>query len=148
MTSRQDKAAGMFANSYNCAQAVLSSFSDISGIDEDTSCKIACAFGAGGGRKQYCCGAVSGSLMVISALTGRSKSGSKSDQENSYSLAREFFSRFELLHKTSECKKLLDGIDFLTTEGQERYKQEGMSTRCTGFITDSIAILEDILNLA
>lgn len=145
--NRKEKAAGMFADSFNCAQAVATSFSDLTGIDEDLSCRMACAFGAGGGRREFLCGAAAGSLLVISLLKGRGHGGVKQDQDEAYALARSYFSRFEGLHGSCECRKLIDGIDLLTEEGQARFRNEGMSAKCTGYITDSVAILEDILKV-
>jgi C_GCAxxG_C_C family probable redox protein len=58
--SKTDIAVQKFTSGYNCAQSVLSSFSNDLGLDENTPLKIACGFGAGMGRKQEVCGAVSG----------------------------------------------------------------------------------------
>ncbi len=143
--NRTEKAVGMFADSYNCAQAVLTAFSADTGMSEDDSCRIACAFGAGGGRRQLCCGAVSGALMVISQLRGRGKGGTKADQEEAYALTRDFFAEFESRHGTSECRILLDGVNLLTEAGQNRYREEDMKPRCETYIRDSVMLLERIL---
>lgn len=145
--TREERARELFSNSYNCAQAVAMAFSADTGMDEDLSCRMATAFGAGGGRRQFCCGAVSGALLVISLLKGRELGGPKAAQEESYTLAREFFARFEAEHGSSECKVLLDRIDLLTPEGQERFVSEGMSRHCEGIITHTVRILEEILGV-
>ena len=145
--TREEKARELFSNSYNCAQAVAIAFSSETGIDENTSCRMATAFGAGGGRRQFCCGAVSGALLVISLLKGRNLNDDKSAQENSYTLAREFFAHFESEHGSSECRVLLDGINLLTPEGQERFKTEGMGDRCGDYVGSAVRILEEILDV-
>lgn len=143
---RKEKAAQMFNTSHNCAQSVLTSFSDKTGLTEDLSCRISCAFGAGGGRRQYQCGAVSGALLAISAVHGRGLHDDSSVQDKTYSLTRDFLARFEEKHGTLECRKLLDGADLMTPEGQTKFKSENMKKdRCTIFVKDAVEILEGII---
>ncbi len=143
--TREERARGLFADSYNCAQAVAMAFSPDTGIDEGASCRMMTAFGAGSGRRQLCCGAVSGALFVISILRGRGPGEDKAAQDAAYSLAREFFASFEALHGSSECRVLLDGTDLLTPEGQARFKAEGMKLRCADFVGSAIRILEELI---
>ena len=63
-------AAELFMQGYNCAQAVTVAFSDVTGLDKETSAKIASSFGGGMGRMREICGAVSGMLMVAGLLYG------------------------------------------------------------------------------
>jgi C_GCAxxG_C_C family probable redox protein len=60
MSSRTEVATTRFLSGYNCAQAVLDAFRDEAGLDEDLALKIATGLGAGMGRKQEVCGAVTG----------------------------------------------------------------------------------------
>jgi C_GCAxxG_C_C family probable redox protein len=146
--TREERARELFHNPYNCAQAVAVAFSADTGIDEDTTCRMMTAFGAGGGRRQFCCGAVSGALLVISLLKGRGLDGPQSAHEETYALAREFFARFEAEHGSSECRTLLDGINLLTPEGQERFKTEDMGNRCENHVCSAVRILESMLDMA
>ena len=66
-----------------------------------------------------------GSLTLISAVHGRGLHDDSSVQDKTYSLTRDFW-RFEEKHGTLECRKLLDGVDLMTPEGQERFKSENM----------------------
>ena len=63
-------AAELFLEGYNCAQAITVAFSDVTGLDKETSAKIASSFGGGMGRMREVCGAVSGMLMVAGLLYG------------------------------------------------------------------------------
>lgn len=65
-----EKAAELFLKDYNCAQAVAAAFSDVTGLDERFSARMASGFGGGMGRMREVCGAVSGMLMVLSILYG------------------------------------------------------------------------------
>ena len=58
------KAAELFLQGYNCAQAITVAFSDVTGLSEPFSAKMASSFGGGMGRMREVCGAVSGMLMV------------------------------------------------------------------------------------
>lgn len=146
---RKEKAAQMFNSTHNCAQSVLTSFTDKTGLSENLSCKLACAFGAGGGRKQYQCGAVSGALLVLSAVYGRGLNDDSSVQDKTYSLTRDFINQFEAKHSTVECRKLLDSVDLMTSEGQARFKNENMKKdKCTIFVKDAVEILEEMLKSA
>ena len=103
------------------------------------------AFGAGGGRRQFCCGAVSGALLVISLLKGEN-SADKAAQEI-LTLAFGSSLRFETEHGSSECRTLLDGINLLTPEGQERFVTEDMPRRCGDYVGSAVRILEEILGV-
>jgi len=146
--TREERARELFHNPFNCAQAVAAAFSAETGITESDSCRMMTAFGAGGGRRQFCCGAVSGALFVISLLKGRGFDGPQTAQEESYALAREFFARFEAENGSSECKVLLDGVNLLTPEGQERFSAEEMGNRCADYVASAVRILESMLDMA
>ena len=57
-----------FENGYNCAQAVLLAFSDLTGLEEKAALSLASSFGGGMGRLREVCGAVSGMFMVAGLL--------------------------------------------------------------------------------
>ncbi len=140
-----EKAKRMFETSHNCAQSVASQYAAETGLDEDVLCRAACAFGAGGGRKQLTCGAVSGALLALSLIKGRGAGGVKTDQETSYALARELIDRFEAEFGSSQCRALVDGADLLTPEGQTRFREERIGERCSTYVAGSVRILEEIL---
>ena len=68
--SRAEKAAELFLQGYNCAQAVAVAFCDLMGMDAHTAAKLSSSFGGGMGRLREVCGAVSGMLMVVGVLYG------------------------------------------------------------------------------
>lgn len=65
-----EKALELFHEGYNCAQAVAVAYSDLTGLDGETSARMASAFGGGIGRMREVCGAVSGMYMVLGLLYG------------------------------------------------------------------------------
>lgn len=67
---REFQAVKMFVEGYNCAQAVLLAYADVTSLDEKTCAKLSSSFGGGMGRMREVCGAVSGMLMVAGLLYG------------------------------------------------------------------------------
>jgi C_GCAxxG_C_C family probable redox protein len=52
-------------NSHNCAQAILHTYADVAGIDEESTMNIAGAFGGGMGNLEGTCGALVGAGLVL-----------------------------------------------------------------------------------
>jgi len=91
---RSEVTVSKFFEGYNCAQAVFYSFCDYLKFDVDIALKIACGFGAGMGRKEEVCGAVSGGIMVIGAIYGRGNYQDTSLTEQTYRKTRELMDTF------------------------------------------------------
>ena len=88
------KAVELFKDGCNCAQAVAVAFSDVTGLDEKTSARMASAFGGGIGRMREVCGAVSGMFMVLGLLYGyddpKDDAGKKALYQEVQALAEQF----------------------------------------------------------
>ena len=72
-----EKARALFLEGYNCAQAVLCAFDDLTGLDRETSARLASSFGGGMGRMREVCGTVSGALLVLGILCGYADPGDR-----------------------------------------------------------------------
>ena len=68
--TRAEHAAELFANGYNCAQAVAIAFCDLTGFSKEQTAKMLAPFGGGFGRLREVCGAVSGMTFVYGCLYG------------------------------------------------------------------------------
>ena len=144
--TRSEIAANKFKDGYCCSQAVLYSFADKAGISEDLALKIADGFGAGMARKQEVCGAISGSILTLGLLYGRGENESEEKHEYTYDRVRDFMARFEALHGSIICRKLLDDLDLNTSEGQERFKTENWHDACTNYVADAVRILDELID--
>ena len=100
---RSEVAVNKFKEGYCCSQSVLFSFCDNLGFDEDLALKIANGFGAGMGRRQEVCGAVSGAIMVLGLVYGRGINDEKDKHEFTYSKVQEFTGRFEEKYGSVIC---------------------------------------------
>ena len=102
------KAAELFLQGYNCAQAVAVAFCDVTGLDEEFSAKMASSFGGGMGRLREVCGAVSGMLFVLGTLYGYDNPGDDGDKKRLYSEVQELAGKFREENGHIICRELLD----------------------------------------
>jgi C_GCAxxG_C_C family probable redox protein len=144
MTHTED-AVSTFSRGYNCSQAVLSSFSEELGLDKETALKIACGLGAGIGRTNNICGAVSGAILVISLKYGKVHQDDNPAREKTYTLIQKFIRQFTEMNGSVMCTELLgynlNNPDELKQANGERI----FLTRCSEMVRNATDILEDIL---
>jgi C_GCAxxG_C_C family probable redox protein len=140
-----DRAISLFASGFSCSQSVLAAFGPSLGLDEDTCLRIASPFGAGMGRMQETCGAVTGAFMAIGLKYGKGLSGSSEDKDRSYALARELSRLFCEKHGTMRCRDLL-GCDMNTNEGRKHIQEKDLfKTLCPLYVKEAVQILEKLL---
>jgi len=101
------KAAELFLQGYNCAQAVAVAFCDVTGLTEDFSAKMASSFGGGMGRQREVCGAVSGMLMVAGILYGYDKPGDDAQKMAHYKLVQDLCGAFRDQVGSIVCRDIL-----------------------------------------
>ncbi len=102
-----EKARDLFYAGYNCAQSVFCAFTDVTGLDLDTSARLSSSFGAGLGRLREVCGCVSGAAMVLGAVKGYDDPKDKKAKTEHYESVREFAARFRESEGSIICKELL-----------------------------------------
>lgn len=145
MKSKEDKAISSFKSGLNCAQAVLTAYSDDLSFDNNLALSISCGFGGGMGRLQETCGAVTGSFMVISIYNCKKYADNKDKKEETYSMIQKFSENFKSIHGVIDCKSLLK-CDLKTEEGQFYAKENKLfETLCEKCISDSIRIVEELI---
>jgi len=139
-----------FKEGYNCVRSILHSYAEDLSMSKDLALKISDGFGAGMGRKQEVCGAISGGIMILGMLYGRGENEDKQKQEKTYSKIRKFIDLFEKEYGTINCKKLLNGCELMTPEVQMRFKEENLKEKCHGYchgyIEQAGKILEKIIS--
>ena len=101
------KAAELFMQGYNCAQAVAVAFCDVTGLDEKFAAKMAASFGGGMGRLREVCGAVSGMLMVAGLLYGYEEPYDDSVKRTHYALVQELCGQFRQEAGSIVCREIL-----------------------------------------
>ena len=68
-TRKHIAAERLNCGTHNCAQAVISTYADLIGIDEETARNLGNAFGAGMGTMEGTCGVLVGAGVVLGLAT-------------------------------------------------------------------------------
>ena len=137
-----EKARALFLEGYNCAQAVFCAFDDLTGLDRETSARLASSFGGGMGRMREVCGA----LLVLGQLCGYSDPKDLRAKTDHYHLVQEFARRFREINGTIICRELLAGVKTKPgNEPEERTKEYYASRPCLRHVGEAAAIVEDLL---
>jgi len=96
-------------------------------IQSDLIPKIATGFCSGISRTCSICGAVSGAIMGINLVAGRSKPSESN--EYCYTLNQKMISLFEKQYGSINCFQLI-GCDLDTEEGQRVFAENHLMERC------------------
>lgn len=144
--SRTEKAVDKFLDGYNCAQSVLYAFCDDLDLDPDIALKLLCGFGAGMGRKEEICGAVSGGAAVLDMMYGRGAEDDKSATRRTYEKVAELMDRFKERRGTYICRQLLGNCDINTEEGAKYFKENDLLNKtCRQCVQTAAEILEEMM---
>jgi C_GCAxxG_C_C family probable redox protein len=144
---RSEKALEYFDNKFNCAQSVLAAFTDIHGLTEDESLRVACAFGGGMGRQQHTCGAVTGAAMAIGMVYGKAKNDNDDRKQETYNKTVAFFNQFASMHGSTNCMTLLKGLNMNDPVDMEVINQHNLfATHCRKYVTDAVRLIEKIID--
>lgn len=128
VTRKEIAAEKKRCNSHNCAQAILHTYADVAGIDEEVAMDIANAFGAGMGNMEGTCGALVGAGMVLGMVN--------KDKAKSMKQMREIMTKFQERNGATQCK-LLKGVGTKT-----------VLRACPDCVADAAEFLEQELNMS
>lgn len=106
-----DKAEALFKEGYNCSQAVVVAFCDVTKMDEKTALALSSSFGGGMGRLREVCGAVSGMFMVAGLLYGYTSPTDNEKKKAHYALIQAMAQKFKDKTGSIICRELLGGPD-------------------------------------
>ncbi len=140
----REKAAELFLGGYNCAQAMLVAYCDVTGLTPDFSAKLASSFGGGMGRMREVCGAVSGMLMVAGILYGYGTPGDDAVKKEHYQLVQFLAGKFREESGSIICRELLNNPPSdpnPTPRTAEFYRQRP----CARFLVLAAGILDDYI---
>lgn len=146
MSERGDKAKELFKSGYNCSQAVLTAFSDITGLDEKTSAMLASGFGGGMGRMREVCGTVTGMFMVYGIVNGYCDPSAVNEKKAVYTAIQTLSDEFKKINGSIICRELLglekpEGTPVPEKRTSEYYKKRP----CSELVKIAAEILEEYL---
>jgi C_GCAxxG_C_C family probable redox protein len=141
------RAVSLFIDTdYNCAESVLLAAAERLRKCNPSVPLVATAFGGGMGRKGSVCGALTGALMVLGLVYGRSKPSD--DKEKIYELTRELYDGFTKRFGSPFCSKLIE-CDLRTPEGRDKYHKLNMrELKCKNYVSFCGETLADMLRSA
>ena len=114
---KSTRAKYYFEQGYNCAQSVLLSFCEETGLSEQQAAKLAATFGGGMGRMREVCGAVSAMFMIEGLINGYDDPKDKEKKSAVYARVRDLADHFREKNHSIICRELL--IDVETSAGGE-----------------------------
>lgn len=112
---------------HNCAQAVVHTYRDIAGLDEQAAMDVAGAFGVGMGNMEGTCGALVGAGIVLGLAN--------KDRIRSMKQMRQVMTQFKQRNGATQCR-LLKGID-----------TKVVLRECHDCVADACEMLEQQLSL-
>ena len=110
VTPHEKRAEELFLEGYNCAQAVLAAFSDLTGLSVEESARIASSFGGGMCGMRSTCGSVSGMLMALGIICGYSDPADHDGKTAQYKAGKALADEFAELCGSVVCHELLVGL--------------------------------------
>ena len=125
-----------------CAESVLQAVAESRDIHSDLIPRIATGLCAGISRSGGICGAVSGGVLAISMITGRSSADASRDEN--HRLTRAFLSGCEAKFGSTNCEELL-GCRLDTPEGQQFFKEHNLRKKCAGFTREATRMASALL---
>jgi C_GCAxxG_C_C family probable redox protein len=144
-TMKSETADRVFREGYNCAQAVVVPFAGECSIAETDALRVASVFGAGMGRMQETCGAVTGAFMVIGLKYGFTIPDDQAQRALVLDTTKKFVREFKDVFGTLSCRELLN-CDVNTGEGQRKHKEENQRERiCRECVALSVRTLEKLM---
>lgn len=143
-----EKAAQLFMNGYNCAQAVFGAFADQMGIPLDTAAKMASALGGGLCRMRETCGAVTGGMLALGTLQGYDVPGNDEIKLALYQRGQRVMRAFKEIYGTLCCRELLGVLenDPLSPIPSPRTEEYYKIRPCVRFIYEMARLTEEELN--
>lgn len=129
MESRAEKAVALHDKGYNCAQAVVCTYCDLFGIDEESAYRLSEGFGLGMGLMDVC-GALSGAFMLAGLKNSAGIDQPGKTKGSTYKLNKALAKAFAEKNSSIHCKDL---------KGVETGK---VLRSCAGCIEDACAFVE------
>ncbi len=146
--TRSDLALEYFASGFNCAQSVLVAFRERLNLPETSLLQAASGFGAGMGRLQEQCGALTGAYICLGLAIEGAGSSSEKQREAVYQAVRDLSRSFQAKMGASRCRELLN-CDISTEAGRQLYSErQSYEKVCQPCIKTAVHITEAILDTA
>jgi C_GCAxxG_C_C family probable redox protein len=132
----------LFASGLFCAESMLQAVAESRGIKSDLIPKITTGLCSGLSRTGGICGAVSGGVLAINLVCGRTDT-SQSVEDN-YRFVRQFLKQSDAKFGSTNCERLI-GCRLDTPAGQRFFRERKLGEKCTKFTRAAARIASEIL---
>lgn len=144
--NRVETARKLFLSGYNCAQAVLCAFGDVTGLEPSAAFALASSLGGGMGGLREVCGACSASYLAAGLVYGPRVVGDTAKKAH-YQRIQQLAEGFTQRHGTLICRELLDkhGAAYSAVplpRTPDYYRERP----CLRYVEDAVALLEQLLD--
>ena len=139
----EKRAKELFDSGFYCAESVLQAVAEHAAIRSPLIPKISTGFCGGISRTKGMCGAVTGGVMALGMIFGRTSPDTPPD--DTYLKVRELLSTFETQFGSSNCFDLT-GCDFNQAMDRERWKKSGMANKCKEFTGAAARITAELID--
>lgn len=139
----EKRAIELFSSGFHCAESVLQAVAEHAGIHSPLIPKISTGFCGGISRTKGLCGAVSGGVMALGMIFGRTSSDMSVD--DTYGKVQEFLTTFENQYGTNNCFDLT-GCDFNLAVDRQRWKESGIANKCKEFTGTAARMVTEIID--
>jgi C_GCAxxG_C_C family probable redox protein len=138
-TDIEKQAFDFFNSGYHCAESVFKAITlAFSDHPEEVDTSVASGFCGGIGKsKKEACGALTGGVIALGQLFGRSSPGENFDR--AWQLAAEFRDQFEKEFKATDCNAILEDLG----EQENMMKCKKLTGRAAGLL---FQLIEDRLS--
>ena len=102
-----ERAERLFLSGYNCAQSVVAAYAEQLGMTVEQAARLASGFGGGIGRLRETCGAVSGMVLIASALRGYESPTDQEEKKRTYAMVQQLVETFRIKNGAILCRELL-----------------------------------------
>lgn len=134
----------LFRQGFNCAEALSSAVAENCHIESRAIPHIATPFGAGMGGKGGACGCLTGGMMGIGLMYGRSDPNDLQRKKMAYEKTKRFHDQFIKRFGSTNCLDIC-GTDISTEENLKKFHDEGKRDECAKVVRETAAILAEIL---
>ena len=138
----KETAMSYFKQGFNCAQAVVMAFSDVTGLSEGEGARIASSFGGGLGRMREVCGTVSGMAIVAGILYGYEDTDPAAKQAH-YALVQKLAGKFREQNGSIICRELLGDRSAITSAPEARTAEYYKKRPCVELVGMAADILDE-----
>jgi C_GCAxxG_C_C family probable redox protein len=139
---KKEKAVQKFMKGYNCAQSIVSTFSEELGLKEKQALMITTGLGAGINYQGKTCGAVLGAYIILGLRYGVENADDQEGKLKLRKLLDQFSKDFSEKYNSLNCKDIL-GLDVSKEEELEELREKNAFREVCPKVVETAAIIVD-----